>query len=180
MKRFNSTSVGVIAILLIVFSCENAGTANDPENQETSQAVTEENIEQIIQNTNDKLERWYKEGKIDSAATVFSEDVVQMPPNSPALRGIENFNKEWEGLVQEGTWVFDLDTQEVKQSGELAVELGKYTLDFNPNEDSNIPGFSDKGNYVVLWEKRNGEWKIVWDAPVSEIPLPNMAMEQEN
>ncbi|MGK7391062.1 MAG: YybH family protein [Candidatus Cyclobacteriaceae bacterium M2_1C_046] len=182
MKNFNSIPIFILAILTVVFSCENAGTTNEAEDQETTQAAEKQNaeqIKQIIQNKNEKLERWYKEGKIDSAATVFAEDVVQMPPNSPALRGIDDFKKEWKRLVQEGTWLFDLNAQEVRHSGDLAMELGKYTLDFNPDEDSKIPSFSDKGNYVVLWEKRNGEWEIVWDAPVSEQPLPDMVMEHE-
>jgi hypothetical protein len=30
----------------------------------------------------------------------------------------------------------------------------------------------DEGNYLVLWEKIDGDWKILWDAPVSTVPMP--------
>jgi len=33
----------------------------------------------------------------------------------------------------------------------------------------------DKGNYMVLWKKMDGDWKVVWDAPVTELPLPSKA-----
>ncbi len=75
--------------------------------------------------------------------------------------------------MQFGIWEFTLNTKEVKGANNIAVELGEYTLKFTPNENSPIPQMSDKGNYVVLWEKIDGEWKAVWDAPVSEVPLVN-------
>ena len=70
-----------------------------------------------------------------------------------------------------GAWEFDFSTEEVKVSGSMAVERGRYQYTFKPNEDSSVPATADSGNYVVLWEKIDGDWKIVWDAPVTETPL---------
>lgn len=131
-------------------------------------------VKKIIDEKNAKLEQWYSQGMIDSAATVFSDDVIQMPPNAQPIKGLENFKKVWKENSQFGRWQFDLNAEEVKVSGDLAVELGSYTLDFSPAANSPVPAMSDKGNYVVLWEKKNGEWKITWDAPVSENPMPMM------
>ena len=33
------------------------------------------------------------------------------------------------------------------------------------------PPTVDTGHYIVLWEESDGIWKIVWDAPVTEMPL---------
>ena len=70
-----------------------------------------------------------------------------------------------------GTWEFEIATMEVKTSGQMAVERGKYKYTFTPNEASPITASVDSGNYVALWEEIDGKWKVVWDAPVTEIPF---------
>ncbi|UWX54227.1 hypothetical protein NYZ99_14805 [Maribacter litopenaei] len=35
----------------------------------------------------------------------------------------------------------------------------------------------DMGNYVVLWEKIDDDWKVLWDAPVSSVPMPMPATD---
>ena len=58
-------------------------------------------------------------------------------------------------------------------SGPIAVERGTYVIGFAPGADSPIPAFEDRGNYVVLWRLEDDEvWRIVWDAPVSSLPMP--------
>ncbi len=167
MKNLTRHCLLILLETSVIFGCQPSTVA-----EEQSDTDSSENVKQIIEEKNAQLEAWYKAGMIDSAATHFADNTIQMPPHQPALVGIEQYKESWKQSVQFGQWEFDLQTQEVKQSGDLAVELGKYTLTFTPNEDSPIPAINDKGNYVVLWEKINGDWKIVWDAPVSELPLP--------
>jgi ketosteroid isomerase-like protein len=132
-------------------------------------------VKRIIENHNANLEKWYAEGKIDEVAQVFSEDCWQMPPNAKPMVGREALREGWKQAVQLGQWTFTLDTRDVMVSGDLAVERGKYTLEFvaGPNAPRNMPSHVDKGNYVVLWRREDDEtWRIVWDAPVSELPIP--------
>ena len=70
---------------------------------------------------------------------------------------------------------FSLEAQDVLVSGSIAVERGKYVLRFSaePDAPDEISSYEDKGNYVALWMLENdGEWRIVWDAAVSELPIP--------
>jgi ketosteroid isomerase-like protein len=129
-------------------------------------------VKAIIDQKNDQLEIWYKNRNIDSAASYFAHDVVQMPPNSPAIRGVEMFKQRWMEATEMVEWNFELQAKEVKRSGDLAVELGTYSIDLVSRENPEAPPYSDAGNYLVLWELIEGDWKIVWDAPVSENPLP--------
>ncbi|WP_455170285.1 YybH family protein [Aegicerativicinus sediminis] len=156
----------VLLVVVIMQSCIN--TTNQ---QEASPEENVDDVKQIIEAKNAKISNWYAEGQIDSVANHFAPNAIQFPPNMTPLRGRENFKEVWKQNVQIGKWNFSLNTQDVKLSGDLATELGSYTLDFVANEKSPIPSMSDKGNYVVLWEKLDGDWKIVWDAPVSELPL---------
>lgn len=123
----------------------------------------------IVDEKNSLAEKWYAESNIDSLATLFASNLVQMPPNQPATIGIENFRKGWTQSFTWGKWLFSIKAQEVKASGDLGIELGKYTLLFEPNNTSPIPAIKDTGNYVVHWQKINNNWKIVWDAPVSSV-----------
>jgi ketosteroid isomerase-like protein len=160
--------------MTIFWSCQQS-----PVSEEQLSADNSENVKKIIDEKNAQAEAWYKAGLVDSVATFFADNIIQMPPNQPPIVGIEKFKESWNQSMQFGQWEFSLKAQEVKQSGDVAVELGKYTLEFTPNENSPIPAINDKGNYVVLWEKIDGNWKVVWDAPVSELPLPTPVPETE-
>lgn len=135
-------------------------------------------VRQIIDKKNKQLETWMKEGNLDSAATIFAENVIQMPPHQEPLDGMDNFKKSWKDNLSYGSWDFKIKANEVKVCGDMAAERGEYTLDFVPNEGAPMPAFKDEGNYVVLWEKIDGDWKIVWDAPVSKTPMTDSSPDE--
>ena len=132
-------------------------------------------FKKIVDEKNALAEKWYMEGAIDSLATLFADNVIQMPPNQPPTAGIDNFRNSWSQSFQWGKRIFSIKAQEAKASDDLGVELGKYTLSFEPNNTSPLPAIKDTGNYLVHWQKINGDWKIVWDAPVSTVRLPGPA-----
>jgi ketosteroid isomerase-like protein len=158
-----------IAALFSVIACNQTTTTK----QTNASSDDSKAVKQIVDAKNALAEKWYKEKNIDSLSELFADNVVQMPPNQPATVGIDNFKKVWAQSFQWGDWIFSIKAQEVKSSGSLAVELGKYTLDFKPNNSSPIPAIKDTGNYVVHWQKINNQWKIIWDAPVSTVPIQN-------
>ncbi|WP_373494292.1 DUF4440 domain-containing protein [Aquiflexum sp.] len=156
---------GLVLGMIILWGCQEQKTSQnhgDPENIEA--------IKSIIKKKNTQIESWYKRGMVDSLASAFAPNVVQFPPNLSPVVGKQAFTDWWIQSLKAGKWDFNRRTQDIKISGSIAVELGKYTLNFEPYSQSPMPAFSDKGNYVVLWEKFDGDWKIVWDAPVSEVP----------
>lgn len=172
MKNYSLSILSFLVVLIVFNSCEKPKETIKEFGPEYS-----EQVKHIIDSKNAKIQAWYAEGMIDSAAAHFADDCIQMPPNQPPIKGKANFIASWNQSIQFGTWQFDLKTQEVKASGDLATELGSYTLTFTPNETSPIPAMTDTGNYVVLWERIDGDWKIVWDAPVSTVPMPTSIPE---
>lgn len=153
-------------LALAFISCNQS----QPDSKNT--IIVDEELRAIINQKNNTLEKLYASGEIDSAATYFSPDLIQMPPNAPAIKGKDAYIAAWKSNIAIGQWLFDLEAREVRRSGNMAVELGTYTLKFEPKANAPMPGFEDHGHYMVLWEKdAEGDWKAVWDAPVSEVPM---------
>ena len=136
-------------------------------------APTSVPVRQAIEARNANAERWYLNGQVDSLAAIFAEDAWHLAPNMAPLVGRDSFRAFWTNALRWGRWEFDHQTQDVVTGGSLAVERGRYALKFTPGEQAPMLGFEDRGNYVVLWRQdTDGEWRVVWDAPVSELPPP--------
>ena len=128
-------------------------------------------VRRIIDEHNANLERWYASGQIDTVAARFAEDVWQLPPNSPPLVSRDSLRQFWKTAVSWGKWKFDFAAQEVVAVESLAVERGRYALKFTALPQAPMPSLTDEGNYVVFWRREaDGQWRIVWDAPVSVRP----------
>lgn len=131
-------------------------------------------VRSIIERDNSNAARWYSSGEIDSVASLFAEDAWQLSPNNPPLVGREAIRQFWGQAIKFGKWDFSLLTQDVSVSGPIAVERGKYLLKFvaGPGAPPGMGSFEDHGNYLVYWRRgSDGEWRAVWDAPVSDVPL---------
>jgi len=130
-------------------------------------------VRRAIEARNASAERWYLAGQVDSLVTVFAEDVWQLPPNMPPVVGRDSLRAFWTNAFKWGRWEFDLQSQDVVTRDAIAVERGRYTIKFTPSGQAPMPAFEDRGNFVVLWRQgADGEWRAVWDAPVSELPPP--------
>ena len=140
----------------------------------TSFSHDTQDVRKIVDRANTDASRWYASGDIDAVARLFSKDAWQMSPNSPPLVGRDAIAKYWKQAVQWGKWQFTLRAQDVEVSGPMAVERGKYVLKFTagPAAPAGMPSFEDRGNYLVYWRhEKDGQWRVVADAPVSELPL---------
>lgn len=157
----------VLGFLLMLFwNCKQTN-----ENKDVVVKNDPKEVREIINKKNKQMEVWMKEGNVDSASNLFADKAIQMPPHRDPIEGKDQINKMWKENVGYGDWDFNISTKEVKVCGEMAVERGEFTLNFTPKNGAPMPAFKDKGNYVVLWEKTEGDWKIVWDAPVISNPM---------
>jgi uncharacterized protein (TIGR02246 family) len=131
-------------------------------------------VREIIEQLNAKICEWYASGNVDAIAEAFAEDCWQMPPHAEPLMGRIALREFWKQAVRWGKWRFTLETQDVVVAGPVAVERGRYTLEFTagPAAPSGLGSTEDRGNYLVMWRRdQDGRWRAVWDAPVSSVPL---------
>ncbi|UWX54228.1 hypothetical protein NYZ99_14810 [Maribacter litopenaei] len=113
MKKPLALVLIVVFLVSLSWSCKQS-----QEMKMTSGAEYSEEIKQIIMAKNAEIEKLYAEGMIDSAATHFAEDCIQLPPNQPAIIGNENYKAAWKQNIQFGAWDFELNTEKVKASGD--------------------------------------------------------------
>jgi ketosteroid isomerase-like protein len=154
--------------LLIVASLCACRGGNRPSTQTDVPAVR-----YIIDSLNNRFVALIGAGQADSASTLFASDVWQMPPNMMPLVGRDSLRTFWTNMTKSGKVEFDLQTQDVIAADSIAVERGSYNLKFTAGRGAPMPSFVDHGNYVVFWRQdSDGHWRIVWDAPVSTVPMP--------
>jgi len=95
-------------------------------------------------------------------AELFAEDGCLYRPNQEPVQGSDAIRKYLSEQGQKNPKeVVDWSTDrvDIANSGELAVEYGKFT-----SKNAGLSGNeSDKGNYVTVYKKDNGKWKVVAD-----------------
>ena len=73
----------------------------------------------------------------------------------------ENF---WKMVMDMGIKEVHLNTSEIDEMGETAIEVGEYQLSGANNT------LMDQGKYLVVWKKDMGTWKLhkdIWNTNMS-------------
>ena len=99
----------------------------------------------------------------DAAALValYTDDAQLFPPHSDLVEGAEHLVAFWQGIFEMGLTGASLETLEVDNEGDTAIEVGRYTLTAG---DGTV---ADEGKYVVVWKKVGGQWRLhrdIWNA----------------
>lgn len=118
-------------------------------------------VQQLIRDNNARFAEAYSRGDVAAVAALYTDDAVLLPPNLETLRGKEAIQQFWAGARQMGIREAALETVQVEESGDMACEIGAYTLKIQPEGGQ---ATTDRGKYVVLWKRQaDGSWKLAVD-----------------
>jgi uncharacterized protein (TIGR02246 family) len=126
-----------------------------------------DDAEAAIEAANAKMVADYAAGDAKAIAAAYAEDGVMLPPDATRVAGREAIEKPWKSWIDDGLKNLTLKSTEVESQGDLAYEIGEFTLQV-PGKDGSMT--IAPGNYVVVWKKgADGAWRLkvdTWnDAP---------------
>lgn len=108
----------------------------------------------------------FNTGNYDQAAALFSSDGFLMPPQREAVQGQKAIEMMLRGLGEAGYQNLRLETTRVEESGDIAVEIGYYTVAL---EQLNGTTVVDRGKFVQTW-RRLGVWRMAARCWNSDVP----------
>jgi ketosteroid isomerase-like protein/quercetin dioxygenase-like cupin family protein len=125
--------------------------------------------QQAIRAASDARQRYVTAGNVDSIVALHTSDAVVMPSNAPPMKGSSAIRSGWSEMLKTDRLRLHLIPTRIEvASPTLATEYGTYTESYY-----GLGGkMSEAGNYVTIWRKVNGKWRVAVDAPVSTMPMP--------
>lgn len=114
-----------------------------------------------IEAVNQRFEAAMVAGSASGLTAIYTADGKLLPPNTPIIQGHDNIHAYWESILEQGIGSADLETLELDELGETAIEVGSFVM--KTTEGS----LADTGKYVVVWKKEQGQWKYhrdIWSS----------------
>lgn len=101
----------------------------------------------------------FNTGNYDQAASMFSGDGVLMVPQCEATFGPKPIEKLLRQMGEQGYGNLRMETIRVDHSGDMAMEIGRFTLVIHRADGTLTP---ESGKYVKVW-RRLGAWLMSAD-----------------
>ena len=109
----------------------------------------------------------FNTGNYDQVAALYAQDGAFMAPHYDPAYGPKAVERLLHQLAEAGYEDLRLETIRVEASGDLAMEIGRYTVAIRQPDGTIL---ADRGKYVKAW-RRLGVWLIVADCWSSNLPL---------
>ena len=117
-----------------------------------------------IAETSERFEAAYNAGDAAGMAELYTEGGALLPPGAVRIDGREGIAALWQGYMDAGVRDLELETVEVEDHGDMATEVGTFTLTAPDGNGGRITGH---GKYIVLWRKgEDGVWRLhrdIWN-----------------
>ncbi len=117
-----------------------------------------------IRAANDRFMDAFNSGDTEGLASLYTDEGQILPPGSDVVTGKLGVQGFWQALLEMGIKSAKLETLELNECTDTAVEVGKYTLG---GEDNQV---LDQGKYIVIWRQEDGQWKLHRDIFNTSIP----------
>lgn len=121
-------------------------------------------LQREIQDADRAFEANFDRHDADGMAGLYTAEGQLLPPGSDAVSGRNDIAAFWQGVFDMGVASARLETVEVEDHDDTAIEVGRFTLS---DADG---GTVDHGSFLVVWKRDDGEWKLHRDIWNSNVP----------
>jgi ketosteroid isomerase-like protein len=160
MKRKVVTGLNFLVLILLVSACNSK--------KEQAVVIDKEQIKKEIQAKEDEYAATYNAGETKNIG-YYAEDATTFAQNKPPLVGkkaiVEYLEAGIDSLSRNNKISYSTKEVFVSNDGNMVVEIGYYKVVDAGNVAVNT------GNYMVLFEKRDGKYVSVRDMSASDMPL---------
>ncbi|MGC2791275.1 MAG: DUF4440 domain-containing protein [Candidatus Sulfotelmatobacter sp.] len=122
----------------------------------------------MIRNLDQDFVTSFNTGNYDQVAALFAQDGAFMAPHHDPAYGPKAVERLLRQFAESGYEDLRLETIRVEASGDLAMEIGRYSVGIRKPDGTIL---ADRGKYVKAW-RRLGVWLIVADCWSSNLPVP--------
>ena len=161
--KLTTVKEAVLGCLIVaLFAC------NNNKGQSAATVVDKEQIKKEIQAKEDEFAAVYNSKTIKNIG-YYADDATTFFQNRPALVGKEAIVEFLKADLADNSNKISFKTNEVfvSNDGNMVVEIGHFTVVDSTNTGVN------RGNYMSLFEKRNGKYVCVRDMSASDVSLPD-------
>jgi ketosteroid isomerase-like protein len=125
-------------------------------------------VQSLIRNLAQDFVTSFNTGNYDQVSALFAQDGAFMAPHYDPAYGPKAVERLLRQIGEAGYEDLRLETVRVEASGDLAMEIGRYTVAIRRPDGAIL---ADRGKYLRAW-RRLGAWLIVADCWSSNLPLP--------
>ena len=159
----NYSLIGIALLSIYLFSCKSGNQEQKAETKNTTASFDKQWAKSFIDSVNRKFSEEIAAGDSVALASHYWPDAELMLDYSETVKGNDIVNS-WGGAIRMGIKEMLFSTTDIKGDGEYLFETGNVVL-----KDAN-KAVLDKAKYVVVWEKRNDEWKLYRDIGCTNLP----------
>ena len=123
-------------------------------------------VESLIRNQTQDFVTSFNTRNYDQVAALFAQDGAFMAPHHDPAYGPRAVERLLRQFGESGYEDLRLETIRVEASGDLAMEIGRYSVAIRQPDGTIL---ADRGKYVKAW-RRLGAWLIVADCWSSNLP----------
>jgi len=127
---------------------------------------TANNVVSAIRAANGRFMETFKRGDAAGVAALYTANGQLLPSDSEFVTGPEAIRNFWKGAMDMGIKEAKLETLEVEDHGDTAIEVGRYALMVEGGQ------LADAGKYLVVWKNVGGAWKLHRDIWTTSQPAP--------
>lgn len=120
--------------------------------------------EASVLQSNQHLIKAFKAADSTEAAQSFTKDARIMVAHHAPIDGRNDIAAYFSNMMNRGVTDLKLTTVKISGDSSILVEEGSYQL---LNKKGNQ---QDKGQYIALWQRESGNWKIYHDMWTSSVP----------